>query len=260
TAPSLHPAPTSVDSTVALRALYDAAVLLTIGVPTYNRAASVSRLVGGLLAAPAADLVEVLVIDDGDDGTHAALAGDATIASRIRLLKNEVSLGYPGTFARMFAECTTEYLMIVADDVEVIVDEIAALAAYLERERPAFASPQFLRDALIYRGRSDGGPIAPHDFLAAAAHASGLVYRVADCRDAISDVERLVACGEAAALIYPQVLVLMDLLIKEKKCEWIGLPAVAEGTREPSGIRDPNGGAYWFVESRWKQLTSFDRL
>lgn len=236
-------------------------MLLTIGIPTYNRSATVVSLLHQLLAEPGAELVDILVIDDGSsDGTFARLRDDPTIAARVRVLNNDVNLGYPRTYARAFAECRTEYLMLMADDDLVIAENLAALLDYLERERPAFVSPQFLKGATVYRGRSTTGPIAPGEFLACSAHAPGLVYRVEDCRDALAELASRVESEAADALVYPQVVVLVNLLIAARKCEWLALPTAREEAPLPSGLRDAGGHAYLSVESRWRQLKSFDAL
>lgn len=236
-------------------------MLLTIGIPTYNRAASVARLLHQLLSDTEAAPVQVLVVDDGgEDGTYVSLSSDPAIATRVRLIRNDENLGYPRTLARVFEECKTEYLMVVADDDQVITKSLSPLLDYLERERPAFVSPQFLRSSTVYRGQENTGPIASGEFLASSAHASGLVYRVKDCQAPLVELAKRVDSKQADALVYPQVVVMVQLLIAGSKCEWLALPTVSEGSFEPSGIRDADGNAYWSLESRWQQLKAFDSL
>lgn len=236
-------------------------MLLTIGVPTYNRSASVSRLLRSLMADLKSLPVKVVIIDDGsDDSTYTDLSNIPFIASQVRLLRNDINLGYPRTFARLFAECDTEYLMIVADDDQVIVENLSLLLDYLTREQPSFVSPQFMRGTTQYRGQDETGPITPAQFLTASAHASGLVYRVQDCTTPLTELEQRVTSRQADALVYPQVVVVVQLLIAARKCEWLAIPTVREGSLEPSGIRDADGNTYWSVESRWQQLKAFDSL
>jgi hypothetical protein len=235
--------------------------MLTIGIPTYNRVDDVARLLKDLLAHPASQAVRILVIDDGgSDDTQRKLLDDPAIASRVRVLTNDANLGYAHTFARIFAECGTEYVMLMADDDEVVAENLPALLEYLERERPAFAAPQFLRGSTLYRGRTSTEPIAPRDVLLSCTHAPGLVYRVDDCRAGLEQLAERARSGIVDALVYPQVGVVMRLLAEGRKCEWLGMPTVVEGTGQPSGIRDARGHIYWSVESRWQQLKSFDAL
>lgn len=240
---------------------YDAAVNLTIGIPTYNRADDVRKTVLDVLSHADSDLVQIVVIDDGGtDGTYESLVQDSEIASRVRVLRNAENLGYAGTFARLFRECTTEYLMLTADDDRVMMENIRELIAHLAHVGPAFVSPQFMRGARVARGRAATAEVAPKDFLRASAHAPGLVYRVADCLPALDELMTRVAAEKVDALVYPQVHVVMRLLLAGLRCEWLALPTVMEGEYRPSGIRDASGGAYWSVESRWKQLKSYDAL
>lgn len=240
---------------------YDAAVILTIGIPTYNRADDVRRTVLDVLSHADAELVDIVVIDDGGtDGTYESLVRDPEIASRVRVLRNAENLGYAGTFARLFRECTTEYLMLTADDDRVMMENIRALLEHLANHQPAFVSPQFLRGSRVARGRTTTAEVAPRDFLRASAHAPGLVYRTADCLPALDELGERVAAQKVDALVYPQVHVVMRLILAGLRCEWLALPTVIEGEYRPSGIRDASGGAYWSVESRWKQLRSYDAL
>lgn len=240
---------------------YDAAVLLTIGIPTYNRAQDVLSTLHGLLAHADSALVDVVVIDDGgSDGTYDLLRDDPVVASRVRVLENSVNLGYARTFARLFRECDTEYLMLMADDDVVLMDNLQALLEHLERERPAFVSPQFVRESRVSRGRNTTGIIEPRDFLKASAHAPGLVYRVDDCRPALDELLERVDAEEVDARVYPQVHIVMRLLLAARACQWLAVPTVEEGAYRPSGIRDAAGSAYWALESRWKQLKAYDAL
>jgi glycosyltransferase involved in cell wall biosynthesis len=236
-------------------------VLLTIGVPSYNRAENVSRLLHELVAESVAETVEIVVVDDGgSDDTYGKLSNDLEIASRVRVLKNETNLGYAGTLARIFAECTTEYLMLIADDDHVIAENLAPLLEYLDSERPSFVAPQFLLGSAIQRGRAANGPIAPREFLACSAHAPGLVYRVEDCRAGLDELRERADARYVDALVYPQVVIVIRLLLAAATCTWLALPTVMAGENEPSGIRDAAGHTYWSVESRWQQLRSFDEL
>lgn len=243
------------------RLRYDSAVLLTIGIPTYDRADDVMTTVREILSHPDSDLVDVVVIDDGgSDGTRARLVEDAEIARRVRVLENDVNLGYARTFARLFRECRTEYLMMTADDDRVLMPNLRGLLDHLDAQRPAFVCPQFLRGSRVSRGRTTTGAVAPKDFLPASVHAPGLVYRVEDCEPVLGELLERVDADEVDARVYPQVHVVMRLLLAGRACEWLALPTVEEGAYRPSGITDGAGGAYWSLESRWKQLKAYDAL
>ncbi|CAD5138691.1 MULTISPECIES: glycosyltransferase family 2 protein [unclassified Microbacterium] len=236
-------------------------MLLTIGIPTYNRAEDVRKTVTEILAHEDSELVDIVVIDDGGtDDAAERLRADPAVVDRVRVLRNPENLGYAGTFARLFRECETEYLMLTADDDRVLMENIRALVEYLSDHAPVFVSPQFLRDGRVSRGRSFTGAIAPRDFLAASAHAPGLVYRVEDCLPALGELAERAEAEEVDALVYPQVHIAMRLMLAGERCTWLALPTVAEGAYRPSGIRDAAGGQYWSVESRWKQLQAYDAL
>lgn len=236
--------------------------LLTLGIPTFNRAACVTRLMSELIAKDAHNLVDILVIDDGSsDGTVEALSVVVSNAAPdVRILSNEANRGYAHTFNRIFQECKTDYLMMMADDDSVILDNLPALIEYLQSTRPDFVSPQFLIGDSVCRGRTTNASIKPEEFFPSAAHAPGLVYFVDACRDSVRLVKERADKKRTDALVYPQLVVLINLLRSSANCRWLALPTVAEGEAQPSGIRDATGGSYWSVESRWRQLRDFDEL
>ena len=76
---------------------YDAAVNLTIGIPTYNRADDVRKTVLDVLSHADSDLVHIVVIDDGGtDSTYESLVQDPEIASRLASGVGDLAEGVAG--------------------------------------------------------------------------------------------------------------------------------------------------------------------
>ncbi len=228
---------------------------LTVGIPTFNRREIVRRRVADLISENAAEQVEVVVVDDASpDDTHAALT-DLCAGTPVRVLRNASNLGYAGNVLRLFEECRTTHLLIASDDDAVRTDCLAPLTQLLQERSPAFVSTQFRFGDKLYRGRDSSAQIEPDELLAAASHAPGLVYDVADCREvALGEVGARLRDGSAAAHVYPQVLILALLLIAEKRCLWWDRCTIEGGTREPTGIRDGEGSPYYHLAPRWTQV------
>lgn len=236
--------------------------LLTIGVPTFNRSECIMRLAKELVAHEAHKLADILVIDDGgEDGTFEALK-ESPVASvaGIRILGNDVNRGYAYTFNRIFEECRTDYLMMMADDDSVVFSNIPALIDFLHIEKPDFVSTQFLIGDTVYRGKTESTKIKPEEFFQSSAHAPGLVYRVNACSESLELVRARADMMKADALVYPQVVMLINLMHAAANCRWLALPMVIEAEAAPSGIRDASGSSYWALDSRWRQLKDFDDL
>lgn len=230
--------------------------MLTVGIPTYERREIVTRRLGEAIAAGVPEQAELLAIDDASrDGTSEALA-ELCAGGGARLLRNESNRGYAGNLLRLFEECRTPYLMVVADDDIVVAEALPPLRRLLERRAPAFVSTEFRLGGELYRGGRGGCPIEPGELLAAASHAPGLVYRVEDCREAVATLGERLGAGGAAAAVYPQALILARLLLAGRSCLWWkGCPVRGEaGPGAPTGIRDAAGSPYYHLTPRWEQV------
>lgn len=92
------------------------APLVTIGIPTYNRVASLERALRSALAQDQ-DGLEVLVSDDGsDDGTADAVRAIAGTDPRVRLIVQPVNLGHARNFQAVLDAARGEYFMWLSDD------------------------------------------------------------------------------------------------------------------------------------------------
>lgn len=229
--------------------------MLTVGIPTYGRRETVCRHVADLIAERVPEQAEVLLIDDASrDGTHAALTRLCE-DTPVRLLRNDSNRGYAGNVLRLFEECRTPYLLVGSDDDAVVTECLAPLVRLLEEHSPAFVSTEFRFGERIYRGGRGAGPIGPRELLAASSHAPGLVYRVEDCREALAKVRARLEGGDAAAHVYPQVMILACLLLAGKQCLWWDRCAVDGGAdQQPTGIKDSAGSPYYHLAPRWAQV------
>jgi len=236
--------------------------MLTIGVPTYNRINAVLRLITQFIEQGTFKVAHIVVLDDGSsDGTYGALsAQQAIINNDVRVIRNEVNTGYAKSFLRLFQECKTEYLLIMADDDMLVAENFEEINSLVGKIRPDFASPQFLINGSIYRGMSKTGDISPGDFILCCSHAPGLIYRIESCRAGLELLAARVELECAEALIYPQMVLVVSLLSNNARCFWLALPVAYEMDNSPSGIRDVSGAPYWCLESRWKQLKAIDNL
>ncbi|HEX8414414.1 MAG TPA: glycosyltransferase, partial [Sphingomicrobium sp.] len=97
--------------------------LLTIGIPTYNRADTIRANLGGIVDR-LPDWVEILVCDNASDPSVtidvATLATAAARGIRIRIVRHPTNLGAPANILRLFELVETPWLLLAGDDDPVL--------------------------------------------------------------------------------------------------------------------------------------------
>src|SRR4051812_48138560 len=92
------------------------APLVSIGIPTFNRAESLRRSIRSALAQDHPAL-EVVVSDDGStDNTAAVVAELAAHDARLRCVSQAVNLGHARNFQAVLEAARGEYFMWLSDD------------------------------------------------------------------------------------------------------------------------------------------------
>jgi hypothetical protein len=237
---------------------------LTLAVPTFNRSRDAVRLAAQIAPWTEADglAVSAVFYDDGSsDDTARSL--ERYRGPRLEVVRSDTNRGYARTLIRALSECDTEWVMLVADD-DVFAPEpghVEALMGWLAAERPDFVCTQWLTsDGGLYRGKDTTERITDADLRAAAAHAPGLIYRCSAVRQALPLLDRELERGSDAALVYPQVVLVAQMLAAGAKAMYWSRSLVQEGSASTSGITDSKGRTYWSASSRLAQAFAFDRL
>jgi hypothetical protein len=238
--------------------------LITVGVPTFERAECVRSLLDQIENSEGLrEHCRVLVIDDASrDGTATLFAQPRwpKLGHRLKYIRNETNLGYPKNFMRLFAECETEYLLVMADDDLLVEAGFAQTLGFLGEQRPTLVSPQWLQHGKVFRGTTSTRPIEQSEFMACSGHAPGLVYRVDHCREHLRNVEARIMDRCAFTTIYPQVTLCLQLLLHDQPAWFLPFPVAEEGNALPSGIKDPSGEHYAGYRSRLRQAAALDQL
>lgn len=107
--------------------------LVSIGIPTFERAGTLVRALDSALAQTYAQL-EVVISDNASaDGTEALCRAAAASDPRVRYLRHERNQGPTANFNELFAACSGAYVMMLADDdwldPSYVSDCLAALRA-----------------------------------------------------------------------------------------------------------------------------------
>jgi dolichol-phosphate hexosyltransferase len=101
---------------------------LSILVPVYNEAATVTRAVDALLAADLPFTTELIVVDDGStDGTAELLERGDWPADRVRVLHHEQNRGKGAAVRTALAQASGEFAAIFDADLEYDPQDLARL-------------------------------------------------------------------------------------------------------------------------------------
>lgn len=111
--------------------------ILTIAIPTYNRAPHLRHL----LAVLAEELrgvsdVELLISDNASTDDTLAVIREYQSRLNIEVISNQTNLGAEPNVAQVFERARTEYVWVFGDDDAPKVGAVAALLGILKRESP----------------------------------------------------------------------------------------------------------------------------
>ena len=107
---------------------------LTVLLPTYNRAASLSRTIDAVLGQTRQDL-ELLISDNASsDDTEAVCREYVQRDARVRYFRQPSNLGPIGNFNWLLAQPQTEFVLMLADDDWLDADYVACCLAIIERD------------------------------------------------------------------------------------------------------------------------------
>lgn len=234
--------------------------ILTIGIPTYNRPKSLAKHIDGVFLSNSLKYrIKVLVINDGGPTEIDELLQQRKEQfSNLTSARNSKNLGFARTFLKLIEACETKYLMLMADDDLVLFEDFEHLFELINIYEPDFISPQWLRKNQIYRGQSKTAKIKPKDFMKSSRHAPGLIFKVETIKKMIPDLNERLSRKCSASETYPQVTILIELILSNAKCWSLAVPVAKEGDALPSGIKDQKGNHYTSFASRLQQAADFD--
>jgi glycosyltransferase involved in cell wall biosynthesis len=145
--------------------------LVTIGIPTYNRADRFLREAVESALAQDYERIEVVVSDNCSTDTTPDVMAAYAADNRIRYVRGTTNIGANGNFNRAVAEATGDYFILVCDDDSIDADWVSAAVEAVRstpnalmcrcgtrivdengsvlKENPNLASGNALRDFLI---------------------------------------------------------------------------------------------------------------
>jgi glycosyltransferase involved in cell wall biosynthesis len=111
-----------------------AASSVSVGIPTFNRAITLERALGSLLAQTHSNL-EIIVSDNASsDDTEALCRMLAAQDARVRYMRQAQNIGQTANFNAVFAELRSPYVMVLADDDWVAPDYVERCLSALQQQ------------------------------------------------------------------------------------------------------------------------------
>jgi glycosyltransferase involved in cell wall biosynthesis len=129
--------------------------LVSIGIPTYSRAAKLERAVDSVLSQTYANLEVVISDNASDDGTEALCRALCAREPRVRYLRSPVNRGPTANFNTVIDELRGDYAMLLSDDDWLDPDYVETCLFELRRAPGlvlACGIGRYLRDGDVVRG------------------------------------------------------------------------------------------------------------
>src|SRR5437763_494712 len=111
--------------------------LLTIAVPTYNRAGCLRELLSGLAdQLQNESRVELIISDNASpDETPAVVQEFAARGLRVRYMRNTQNIGPDANFLQCFEQARGKYVWLFSDDDLIVPGGLAKILSYCETSR-----------------------------------------------------------------------------------------------------------------------------
>ena len=90
--------------------------LVSVGIPTYNRAEKLTRAIESVLAQTYTNFELVISDNASSDGTQALCERLAARQSRVRYLRADTNRGPTANFNTLFGDLRGEYVLLLSDD------------------------------------------------------------------------------------------------------------------------------------------------
>lgn len=192
--------------------------LLTIAIPTWNRAAylqlNLKQLSGQI--SKAANNIEILISDNcSTDETPAVVAGFVEQGLPIRYIRNSENVGSDFNIAQCFNEAAGRYVLILGDDDLLIDGSLVLLLALLDKKQYGVLSMRPYGYENDFRREHPGGCSRIHeftdagDFVVALGAFSTLISANIISKELLSGVDARKFCGSNLVqthLVYRAVL------------------------------------------------------
>ncbi|WP_340300713.1 glycosyltransferase family 2 protein [Roseobacter sp. HKCCD5988] len=232
---------------------------ISVVIPTYNRE---EDLLNQLTKIDVCDSVgiKVEIFDDCSQSQYNKIASFNFKYLNVVLRRNLTNLGFSKNILYALRKTSADYVVLMADDDELVVHNVKRAIKYLERVNADFASPLSYISGNRYRGVKQCREIKNYEFMQASSRAPGLIFKVSTARKYLDKVSQRIDSGCSFCSFYPQTALMLYMLADEKNCIFIPIVLDRIGFNRPTGLKTSSGATFWSFEARAHQLSDLCRL
>lgn len=117
----------------------DKRVLLTIAIPTYNRAEILEKIINQLGKEKERSFLILISDDNSSDNTEAIVKKYQEHLPNLIYHKNETNLGYSGNVCKLYELASTRYIWFLCDDDTVLPGAVTKILQAIEKYKPTIA-------------------------------------------------------------------------------------------------------------------------
>jgi glycosyltransferase involved in cell wall biosynthesis len=228
-------------------------MLLTIAIPSFNRAEAALETLENLLESWLPDEIQIVIANNGSTNSdYLAIAdylGDKPNASFLNFTNN---LGFAGNFVRLLQNCNSQYVLTMSDEDDVDILNLPELLENLKLYSP---------NLFILRNQSTEHfkvrRLKARSLKGASNYMSGMIFNLDSISPFWQEIESLISEEEYGKL-YPQVITAM-ILFSLGHSFTCSSPRISFRAQLPSTIRSSNGNPYWQPTERVYQYLSLIR-
>ena len=123
--------------------------MLTLAVPTFNRASVLSKTLASLFNITSSlPSVEIVVCDNASTDQTRRVCEGFLGKGNFRYIRNDANLGADANYLKCVANSCSDYMWIMGDDDEIDASAVAKVLTHIERHRPSM---------IVVNGTTHGG-------------------------------------------------------------------------------------------------------
>lgn len=227
--------------------------MLTIVIPTWNRAADLNKLLESCYRITPEYGVSILVIDDGSiDDTSLICDNHKKRMPNLEIFKHLINQGYAESFFDAFEKAKSEWILMCEDDGLVVPEEIQKTLLTLTVTDSDILVTNFKDKDGVYLRRFQN--VTPT--WANLRHAPGIIYRRDKLLSHVPYIREIMK-NNMFVQHYPQVALSMPSLNQER-VSWLDVTPCSQEFENPSNIGGDVG--YWHILSRARQSVGAVKL
>ena len=207
--------------------------------------------------------VQIIYLDNNStDGTYAAIKSTAKLHTEVNILKNQTNIGFGGSFSRLIEESKSEYIMIISDEDELVIENINSYMNWLKKRSPDLALP--LRNYSL-----EGEAISASEFRSNSKIKfnsykefnviSGFTIR----KSRASEIWPSLKIRHSQNLffeLYPHVTLAIHILLDYDSAYRFGKLLVNKRFQEETEITVNGKDKFYFVSPRWRQYVALNEI